>query len=82
MSNRITNLLSLCMEAKTKGHDCFFDYAPHIDGITIKIYKGGWKEGEVVDNEVVADFCDKTFRFDLDDVWTARQAEEYLKGLI
>ena len=33
-------LLELCFKAKEKGHDCFFDYSPHIECITVDIYEG------------------------------------------
>jgi hypothetical protein len=44
MNERILNLLSLCMQAKEKGHDCFFDYAPHVEKAEVKVYIGGWKD--------------------------------------
>lgn len=41
---RILNLLRLCLQAKEKGHDVFFDYAPHVQSIKIYGFVGGWAE--------------------------------------
>jgi hypothetical protein len=91
MNERILNLLSLCLQAKEKGHDCFFDYSPHVQSVSIRSYEGGWKQGEVDENgEVVNDYVSKKFyiyvagdNFDKEEA-DARfeQAEAYLKGLI
>jgi len=87
MNERILNLLSLCMQAKEKGHDCFFDYSPHVQCVSICVYRNGWKEGEVVDDIVVRDFTDRKFGFyiegDTREVNTIiDMAEDYIKGLI
>ena len=42
--NQIDNILNLCIHAKEKGHDCFFQYSPHCALITIYAYRGDWKE--------------------------------------
>lgn len=46
MNERVLNLLSMCMQAKEKGHHVFFDYNPHVDSreIDIRVYINGWKE--------------------------------------
>lgn len=49
MNERILNLLSLCLQAKEKGHDCFFRYSPHVNGFEVEIYEGSWnKEKQVL----------------------------------
>ncbi len=42
MNERVLSLLSMCMQAKEKGHDCFFFYRSHVDWIEVTIYVGGW----------------------------------------
>ena len=46
MNERVLNLLSMCMQAKEKGHHVFFGYSPHVDKgeIDIRVYINGWKE--------------------------------------
>ena len=46
MTERVLNLLSMCMQAKEKGHHAFFNYSPHVDSgeILVCVYKNGWKE--------------------------------------
>ena len=46
MNERVLNLLSMCMQAKEKGHHAFFNYSPHVDSgeIFVSVYKNGWKE--------------------------------------
>lgn len=45
MNERVLNLLSLCMQAKEKGHDAFFAYNPHVSRgeIEVRVHKNGWK---------------------------------------
>lgn len=42
MELQILQVLSLCIEAKKKGHDCFFDYMPHTEYISVQVHKKGW----------------------------------------
>ena len=46
MTERVLNILSMCMQAKEKGHHAFFGYWPHVDRgeIVISVHKNGWKE--------------------------------------
>ncbi len=46
MNERVLNLLSMCMQAKEKGHHVFFSYSPHVDSgeILVSVYKNGWEE--------------------------------------
>lgn len=46
MNERILNLLSLCMQAKTKGIDCFFNYSPHVNKFEINVHLNGWHDHE------------------------------------
>ena len=91
MNERILNLLSLCMQAKEKGHDCFFNYSPHVQKVSIDVHLPRWvsakkdDDGEYIigsDNNV------KHLEFYIDNLDAKEseaiisQAEEYLKGLI
>ena len=42
MNERVVNLLSLCLTAKEQGICIWFDYEPHVDGVSIRAYKEGW----------------------------------------
>lgn len=39
MNERILNLLSLCLQAKEKGYDVFFEYTPHVQKGCVHKYK-------------------------------------------
>ena len=94
MNERILNLLSLCLQAKEKGHDCFFDYSPHVNEVGIQIHKGGWtypvkgEQDEWIkgsDNLTVQFY----FRCVFDEYYSEAKvlgiisdAEDYIKGLI
>jgi hypothetical protein len=87
MQERILNLLSMCMQAKKNGHDCFFDYAPHCDKIEIRIYMDGWKKAERDETGGFVPGTDgltDTFLFytDEDCEREMSKAETCLKGLI
>ena len=48
MQEQITQLhleiLALCFAVKAKGHDAFYDYAAHVDWVTVRVYLGGWDD--------------------------------------
>ena len=46
MELQVLQVLALCMHAKEKGHDCFFNYIPHVNSIEITVYKNGWEKGK------------------------------------
>lgn len=51
--NALLDVLSLCMQISifTKA-DCFFEYSPHVNSYSVRIYRNGWKVGtdaELVD---------------------------------
>ena len=46
MELQVLQVLALCMQAKEKGHDCFFNYIPHVNSIEVTIYKNGWEKGK------------------------------------
>jgi hypothetical protein len=80
MNERVLNLLSMCLQAKEKGHHVFFDYNPHVDRgeVDISVYKNGCKKG--------AD-PDKKFMVTIDGTVgymesSFAEVEAYLKGLI
>ena len=43
MDERVVNLLSLCLVAKTQGVNVWFYFSPHVDGISIYALKEGWE---------------------------------------
>ena len=45
-SEKLHEILTLCLEAKKKGHDCFFDYYPHAECVDVRIYIKGWRKNE------------------------------------
>lgn len=55
MNERVLNLLSMCMQAKEKGHHVFFDYSPHVDRgeVIVSVHKNGWKEDTYPDKRFV-----------------------------
>lgn len=76
MQERIVNLFRLCMQAKEKGHHCYYNYSPHVDGITISVFKNGWKYDKKPD---------KSFVIFMDCFEALEQiscAEAYLKELV
>lgn len=78
MNERVLNLLSMCMQAKDRGHDAFFVYSPHVQLISIYGYMGGRIKYKDYDFE---------YRFYIDNFHTENmakfdEAETYLKGLI
>lgn len=42
MNERVVELLKLCLTAKERGICVWFDYEPHVDGVSIHAYKDGW----------------------------------------
>ena len=80
MNERVLNILSLCMQAKEKGHHVFFNYSPHVDRgeVGVDVHKNGWKE----DTDP-----DKRFMVTIDGTVgymesSFAEVEAYLKGLI
>ena len=80
MNERVLNLLSMCMQAKEKGHHAFFDYCPHVDRgeVIVSVHKNGWKEDAYPDKRFVVTingtvgYMESSFA----------EVEAYLKGLI
>ena len=46
MNERILKILSMCLQAKENGHDCFFSYRAHIEAIEIDIHVDGYKSNK------------------------------------
>lgn len=42
MNEKLKELFELCLKAKEYGADCFIDYSPHVDLLTIRIFDNGW----------------------------------------
>lgn len=80
MNERVLSLLSMCIQAKEKGHHVFFSYRPHIDRgeIVIRVYKNGWKEDAGHDKSFIVSVSGKVgfMESSFDEV------EAYLKELI
>lgn len=47
MEEKVLNIFSLCMQVSAKGNDCFFDYSPHVQKITVRIFDGKWEKGKM-----------------------------------
>lgn len=41
-NEKIHKIMDLCLEAKTRGHDCFLSYSGHVDSLRIHVYLFGW----------------------------------------
>lgn len=39
-------IIDLCIDAKDFGHDCFFEYSPHVNNFEICFCKRGWEKGK------------------------------------
>lgn len=74
---RILNLLRLCLQAREKGHDVFFDYSPHVQSVRIYGFVDGWREEKNRDIDVY---------FYLDDaeenIAKIEETEKFLEGLM
>lgn len=42
IKKKIHKIMDLCLEAKTRGHDCFLSYSGHVDSLRIHIHLFGW----------------------------------------
>lgn len=45
IKKRIHKIIDLCIDAKDFGHDCFFDYSPHVQMFVFQSYKNGYEVG-------------------------------------
>ena len=41
-NEKIHKIMDLCLEAKTRGHDCFLNYSGHVDRLQFHIHLFGW----------------------------------------
>lgn len=78
MQEKILNLLAMCMQAKDKGHDCFFYYMPHTDTFEITVYVGGWDEGKDRTCKCAIRASGVVYENEIG----IKLAEKYLKGLL
>lgn len=37
-----SDILQLCFAVKEKGHDAFYNYAPHVEWSTVTVHLDGW----------------------------------------
>ena len=54
MNKRILEILSMCLLAKENGHDCFFNYSPHVKQIDVRIFLNGWENYQDPDHGLTA----------------------------
>ena len=89
MNERVLNILSMCLQAKEKGHDAFFYYSPHVQSVTIYVHSPHWvcpqkdENGECIigtDNLIFR--TDFYISGDLVHEPDIVKAESFLKGLI
>lgn len=90
MQEQITQLhleiLALCFAVKAKGHDAFYDYAPHVNWATVRVYINGWIEGN--DNDKIFDLLwTKSLEDDDEETFNIMvnkltECKEYLEGLL
>ena len=80
MNERVLSLLSMCMQAKEKGHHAFFGYCPHVSRgeIVIVVYKNGWKDDADPDKRFMVTISGKVGYMES----SFAEVEAYLKGLI
>ena len=72
-SEKLHEILTLCLEAKKQGHDCFFDYLPCFQSAHITIYLDGFTGKTCSDYFLLAHMRDEE---------EVNVAVAYLKGLI
>lgn len=71
---RCHELLELCFKAKEKGIDIFFDYAPHVEWITVQVYKGKWTKKSPEPHKI--------FRFGTDEKPAVLKVIAYINELL
>ena len=55
MELKVLQVMSLCMTAKEKGHDCFLSYSPHVNSIEVITYENGWEKQADADKYMKCD---------------------------
>ena len=80
MTERVLNILSMCMQAKEKGHHAFFGYCPHVNRgeIVIIVYKNGWNDDVDPDKRFMVTISGEVGYMES----SFAEVEAYLKGLI
>ena len=80
MNERVLNLLSMCLQAKEKGHHVFFDYSPHVDRgeVVISVHKNGWKKDADPDERFMVTISGEVGYMES----SFAEVEAYLKELI
>lgn len=82
---RVKNLFDMCMQAKTKGHDIFFNYYPHVQAVELRCFANGWiRNIKETPTETFYFYIGKNNDLALtqDNIHKIEIAEAYLKGLI
>lgn len=90
MQEQITQLhleiLALCFAVKAKGHDAFYDYAPHVNWSTVRVFLNGWAEGN--GNDKIFDLLwTKSLEDDDEEIFNIMvdkltECKKYLEGLL
>lgn len=45
IQEEIQKILGQCLDAKKTGTDCFFNYSPHVNHISVRVFTQGWSDG-------------------------------------
>ena len=75
MNEKLKELFELCLKAKEYGADCFFDYSPHVDSISVRVYPTGWNGEEPIKSFSL--YTDKENAEEIID-----ECEDYIKNAI
>ena len=80
MNERVLNILSMCMQAKEKGHHVFFDYSPHVNRgeVVVSVHKNGWKDDADPDKRFMVTISGEVGYMES----SFAEVEAYLKELI
>lgn len=78
LNERLLNLLSLCVQAKERGHDCFYSYSPHVGSVEIDVFLNGWVRGVSRDAYFIMSANGNSHI----GYTSVNEVENYLKGLI
>lgn len=55
------DLLEYAIQQNQYGHDVFIDYQPHVDEISVRIFKNGWRNDKNgINAEKMRGYLDKT----------------------
>lgn len=76
IKKKVHRIMDLCFDAKDFGHDCFFNYSPHVQQFEFYLYKNGWIEEKKQDIKRNTYLNDDSSEIELD------KMIEFLENLI